>query len=214
VTDPNLPPPEQPQRQVVPPRQGSTVWRGTKWAFGGCIVLPVFLVIGFIGCFALLGGTGEETGSGAEGGGGVNEKNRDALRAEAAKVGDTVKVGDVAWTVTDVNQETKLRSFGDRKKGNFVIVDLTFANNGNKPITIDTASLAIPDEQGRTHETNPDASYYVPTRLDIFLEQVNPGVTQKGRVFFSIAPDASGLILRAGDGVAFTEENGYVDLGM
>jgi hypothetical protein len=95
-----------------------------------------------------------------------------------------------------------------------VIVDLTFANNGNEPITIDTASLAIPDEQGRTHETNPDASYYVPTRLDIFLEQVNPGVTQKGRVIFSIAPDASGLILRAGDGVAFTEENGYVCLGM
>jgi hypothetical protein len=43
---------------------------------------------------------------------------------------------------------------------------------------------------------------------------VNPGVTQKARVIFSIAPDASGLILRAGDGVAVTEENGYVDLGM
>jgi hypothetical protein len=116
VTDPNLPPPEQPQRQVAPPRQGSTVWRGTKLAFGGCIVLPVLLVIGFIGCFALLGGTGEETGSGAEEGGGVNDKNRDALRAEAAKVGDTVKVGDVAWTVTDVNQETKLGASGTERR--------------------------------------------------------------------------------------------------
>ncbi len=87
-----------------------------------------------------------------------------------------------------------------------MVVDLTFANNGNEPITVDTASLAILDEQGRTHETDPDASFYVPTRLDIFLEQVNPGVTQKGRIIFSIAPDASGLILRACDGVAFTDE--------
>ncbi len=118
MTDPNLPPPEQPQAQVPPPRQVSTVWRGTKLAFGGCIMLPILLVIGFVGCFALLGSTGEETGSGAEGGGSgeVNEEDRDAPRAEAAKIGDTVKVGDVAWTVTDVNQQTELRSFGAERR--------------------------------------------------------------------------------------------------
>ncbi len=38
-----------PSYQVPPPpRQGSTVWRGTKLAFGGCVVMPILLVIGIV----------------------------------------------------------------------------------------------------------------------------------------------------------------------
>lgn len=71
---PNLPMPAPPQPQAPvlpeppavptvavppPPRQeGSTVWRGTKLAFGGCIVLPLLLVAGLVGCLALVGGLG------------------------------------------------------------------------------------------------------------------------------------------------------------
>lgn len=46
-----------------PPGEGSTVWRGTKLAFGGCVVLPILLLLGLGGCAVLLAGMGgfEET---------------------------------------------------------------------------------------------------------------------------------------------------------
>jgi len=209
-----VPPPQPPPSTTVPPppRQESTVWRGTKLAFGGCIVLPVLLVIGFVGCLALFGGSGGGGGGGGEPAGG--EVGYEEARARAKSLGQPVEAGDLTWTVTNVAQESELRSFGQRKTGNFVIVDLTVINNGTEAISVDSESLALLDEQGRTHQTDPDASLYVPTRLDLFFQQVNPGVTQQARVIFSIAPDAGGLILRAGDAVPFTDENAYVNLGI
>ena len=65
-------PPPQPSPSTAsppPPRQESTVLRGTKLAFGGCVVLPVLLVVGFVGCLALFasGGGGGNAGSGESG---------------------------------------------------------------------------------------------------------------------------------------------------
>jgi hypothetical protein len=51
-------PPVAPTVTVTSPRRESTVWRGTKLAFGGCVVLPVLLVIGVVSCMALVGGLG------------------------------------------------------------------------------------------------------------------------------------------------------------
>ena len=45
----------------------------------------------------------------------------------------------------------------------FIIVQLTFTNNGKEAVTLDSASLAILDDKGRTHKTDTDASMYVPT---------------------------------------------------
>jgi len=54
----------------------------------------------------------------------------------------------------------------------------------------------------------------VPTNRDLFLNEVNPGVTFQGTAIFNIAPDAKGLILQAGDTQLFTDENAYVKLGI
>lgn len=129
-------------------------------------------------------------------------------------VGETVETGDVAWTVNNVSRSTELRSLGQRKQSNFIIVDLTFINNGDEPVTLDSASLAILDNQNRTHETDPDASLYVNPNRDLFLNQVNPGVTKEGRAIFDVAPDAEGLILRAGDADIWSEQNAYINLGV
>jgi len=55
---------------------------------------------------------------------------------------------------------------------------------------------------------------YVPANQDLFLNQVNPGVSKQGRVIFDVAPDANGLILRCGDTNPLGGENAYVDLGI
>ena len=183
------------------------MWRGTKLAFGGCVVLPVLLVIGFVGCLALFGGSG-----GGGGGGGDGQLSREEVKERAVPMGDPVRAGDLTWTVTGAVQQEQRSDLGERRRGNFIVVELTVRNGGDEAITVDSASLAILDDQGRTHEADTDA--YVPSRLDLFLQQINPGVTQQARVVFNIAPDATGLILRLGDGDPFTETNGYVNLGI
>ena len=64
-------------------------------AFGGCVVLPVLLVIGFVGCLALVGGGGGEGGSGSG-----ESRERKAQQA-AVDIGQPVHVGEVTWTVTN-----------------------------------------------------------------------------------------------------------------
>jgi hypothetical protein len=57
---------------------------------------------------------GEDTGTGT-GDSGDEDQDPDALRDEAAEIGDPVETGDITWTVTDAEQETEFRSFAERK---------------------------------------------------------------------------------------------------
>jgi hypothetical protein len=170
-------------------------------------VLLLIILVGFGGCMAAI------IGSGA----GEEQSPKDkyaAAKKKAVPIGQTVAAGDVEWTVQTVQQVTELKSLGQKKKGNFIVVDLVFKNNGNESATLDSSSLAILDDKGRTSETDPDASMYVPTNQDLFLDQVNPGVSKQGRAIFNVAPDAKGLILRAGDTNPLGGEDTYVDLGL
>jgi Domain of unknown function (DUF4352) len=207
-------PPEPPTTTVPPPpRRGeSTVWRGTKLAFGGCVVLPVLLIIGFVGFLALLGGGGGDGGSGSG-----ESREREAQQA-AVDIGQPVHVGEVTWIVTNARQVSEIREkgfgqFGETKRGNFVIVDFNFTNNSSEAVTLDWASLSLIDSSGNRSEVDPDYSSYVPANKDIFLENVNPGVTRPGEVIFTVASGASGFKLQVGDTIPFTDKNGYVDLG-
>jgi hypothetical protein len=94
-----------------------------------------------------------------------------------------------------------------------VIVDFNFTNRSGEPITLAQQSLALIDNSGNKSEPDTDTFGYIPSDRNIFLEQVNPGVTKQGQVIFSVAPNASGYRLQAGDADMWTNENGYVDLG-
>lgn len=186
-----------------------------KWLLiggGGCLMLVILTLVLFGGCLAVV------SSGGGDGGGGGDEDSEDLgyeeAREKAVPVGETVKVGEVAWTVSSVQQSSELKALGERKQGNFVIVDVTFINNGQESVTLDSSSLALRDDQDRTHETDPDASFYVPTNQDLFLNQVNPGVTKQGRAIFTVAPDAKELILEAGDTEMFGGDSAYVNLGI
>jgi hypothetical protein len=201
---PNVPQPPPPQQ---PPRRHTVRW--LLIGAGGCLLLLLLVVVGFGGCMAAIIGT--------SGGGGGEQSPQDkyaAAKEKAAPIGQTVTAGKVEWTVQSVEQVTQLKSLGQKKNGNFIVVHLIFKNNDNEPATLDSSSLAILDDKGRTSETDPDASMYVPTNQDLFLNQVNPGVSKQGEAIFDVAPDAKGLILRAGDTNPFGGENAYVDLGI
>jgi hypothetical protein len=194
--DANVPP---------PPRQGSTVWRGTKLAFGGCIVLPLLLLIGFVGCFAIVGGGGEEQ---AEPSGPGQSKN------DPLAINDPLKVGDATWVIQNAAQATELTArFSDPVQGNFVVVNFTFTNNSNEAVSMDETYLTLIDGQGRRNEADPDKFEYIPDSRYLFYENVNPGVTRKGQAIFTVAPGAADFIVEASSTDLFSDKKGYVDLG-
>ncbi len=87
-----------------------------------------------------------------------------------------------------------------------MIVDFVVLNDGTEATTIASQSLALLDEQGRRSETDPDAFEYVDPTKNVFLEQVNPGVTAEGEVIFSVAPDAEQFVIEVGDASFFGGE--------
>ena len=192
------------------PRQRSMAGR----LFVGCIGLIVLAVL-FVGCLALLpGGGGGEQEPADSGSGEEAKKQPGATKQNAVSIGDTVKAGPVEWTVISARQETQLTSsFMGKKNGNFVIVDFNFTNGKDEAATLDSESFRLLDSEGREFEVDTDTYEYVPTGKDVFLEQVNPGVSKQGQVIFTVAPDASGFTLQAGDTDMFTDENAYIDLG-
>lgn len=123
-------------------------------------------------------------------------------------------VGNVAWTITGARQANKLTSpSGTTKEGNFVIVDFTFTNNNSEAITLGTRSLTLIDSQGRKSEADPDVFEFIDPNRQIFLKQVNPGVQQSGEAIYTVANDASGFQLQAGDASPFSNTNAHINLG-
>lgn len=167
---------------------------------------------------AVLGGGTDTADSPVEEPGADQPENAQPEGAEqegpTADMGEPLNVGDVTWTVTNATQATELASpMGETKQGNFVIADFDFTNNGDEAVTLDSASLALLDGEGRSSDVDTDNPMYVDPERDVFLQQVNPGVTRQGQVIFSVAPDASDFTLELGDTDMFSNNNGYVELG-
>ncbi len=187
-----------------PPRQGSSTRRWVFIGIGGCgvLILLVLLLVG--GCAALFAvGGNSDSKSGA---------NKEAEQTVA--IGEPVTVEDVTWLVTEARQANQLTAqFAEPVQGNFVIVNFSFSNNGSETVTLDNESLALIDSEDRESKTEADYNRYVSKERDIFLERVNPGVTQEGQAIFEVAPGASGFRIQAGDTKPFSDQNGYIDLG-
>jgi hypothetical protein len=184
-----------------------------------------------------LGGGGEQASSpeqaeqdeGVEGGGpdpeakqplegekaGAQGGQQQGQPPELYQVGETARVGNVKWTVTDAYSTTQLKSdFGTQKRGNFVVVDFTFTNNRDEEVTLDPElHMTLKDGTGREFGTDADAWEFVPTRLNIFLEPVNPGISQDGRAIYEVPPDAEGFTLTVDDVKMMEDESATYDLG-
>ena len=138
---------------------------------------------------------------------------------QTVAIGQPITVGDVTWTVTGTRQANQLSQQGTSptnaktEQGNYVIVDFTFTNDGSEAVTLDNESLKLVDSQERESGTRAELNSYIPQDQRIFLERINPGVTEQGQAIFEVAPGASGFRVLAGDAQMFSNEQGYVDLG-
>ena len=139
------------------------------------------------------------------------------------KIGQTVKLSNVAWRVTAARRATELKAPSYPKKiGNFVIVEFLFTNNADEATRLDSGSLTLLDSEGCEFELGFGEVVYIAAGKNLFSiegdipadTKVGPGVTQDGEAIFTVDPDAKDFTLRAGDTDPFiSDENAYIELG-
>ncbi len=186
-----------------PPVQTGRSWvRLLLIGGGGCLMLVVLMLLGFAGCLAALGGGGDGTAE-------EPQKN------PTAKIGEPLRVGGITWVVQDAKTVTELTSSYEKPvRGDFVVVNFTFTNEGKEAATLDTTSMTLVDSEGRRNEADPDKFGYIPDDRNIFLENVNPGVTDQGQAIFTVAPGSTGFELELRDADLFSDVHGTVPLGI
>ena len=88
-------------------------------------------------------------------------------------------MGDVAWTLRTARQATTLQDpFGQTREGTFIVVDVNLQNNSDSAVTLDTTSMSLLDSEGREPTAEPDMFLFISPELQLFLENVNPGVSK------------------------------------
>ncbi len=209
------------------PKRKPRIEKMAAWAIGGLLVLSAF---------QLMGGNDQQGESAnqpqaprsAAQSEQVAQAKPEAKQVEAEPaptpkpapktfaVGQEAQLSDSAWNVYKAYPTTQLKDvfhIDPPKQGNFVVANFTFRNDGREAVTLDTMHMTLTDDQGRTYEPDTDTFSYIPTEKDIFLTQVNPGVTQDGMVIFTVAPDAQGFTFHGQDMDFWSDKEAKIDLG-
>lgn len=159
----------------------------------------------------------------ASAGRGGKKAEKPAVKPEVKTVAlnEGIQVGEVRWKVLEVNRtETIEPEFGEPEKarGVFVIVKVEAEMLGKESGTVDASQVAIVDSRGRTFERSTEGRMALSEskgfKESLFMEKINPNVPISGWAVFDIAKDAAGLKLKIKDLRMFSDEYGYVDLGI
>ena len=125
-----------------------------------------------------------------------------AAAAAPAKVGDTVRSGNWAYTVTKVDKTKSLQwsEFGNKidALGQWVIISLTLRNIGNQNFSINTFDFKLTESSGVLYDTSSKLeaySYIRYKKLTNLGEQFPPGVDVMTALVFDVNPAATGLRL-------------------
>lgn len=142
-------------------------------------------------------------------------------RAEqAASLGETVRAGDVAWTVTDAYPKDEVSSYNfppETVPGSFVRLEFTVENVSDQPVTLTDESIVLYDAAGTEYLPPPDrnSTYVLPKYAILFNELglLQPGETREGKVNFEVLDNAEGFVARFKNTDPTVDEGEYVDLG-
>lgn len=105
-------------------------------------------------------------------------------------LGEAVRDGSLEFTVLEV--ETGLTTIGEgfteeTPQGQFVLIDLTVTNIGDRGTTLLDSNQILIDEQGRQHNTS-SAGMWLDDGL--WLDEINPGNSMTGVLVYDIPTDA------------------------
>lgn len=170
-----------------------------KW---GVIAFVVIMIIGAIS------GGGKSTTTSSNSGTTKTDNKKEEI---VAKLNDTVTDKDLAFTATNVTKAKSLGNSYTRKdaQGTFYVITLNVKNVGKETATIDSSMIKITDSQGRKFDRSIEgqtAKGLSQGKVDMFLQQVQPGLSVTGDIVFDLPDDANDLKLLVKGGLFGTEK--------
>ncbi|MGW5876468.1 DUF4352 domain-containing protein [Nocardiopsis terrae] len=190
--------PQYPGEAPQPPKKKSPAL-----LFGclGCSGL-LLLVLIVVGALALGSGDGDDatedstSADSGDGGGGGNDEAADegaddGADEDLAGIGDRVEVGDLAFTVTGVEDGlTEASGALDTytAEGQYVAVSVTAENIGNEPTYFENTAQKLYDAEGREFGHDSDAT--IALDEGPMLGELNPAQSGDFTVVFDIPADA------------------------
>ncbi|ABS23160.1 MULTISPECIES: DUF4352 domain-containing protein [Bacillus cereus group] len=171
-----------------------------------------FWVIVVIIIAAAAGGSGDKEESKATSNESKQEVKKNNSKNDKPK--ELSKEGESSNVKISVGSVETLESVGnqyvnEKAQGIFKVVELSITNNQKDAITIDANSFKLVDDQDREfkYSTQAQTSFDVANggKSDFFLKQLNPGLTQTGKIVFDVPKDAKGLVLKARGGMTGKE---------
>lgn len=142
-------------------------------------------------------------------------------KEEIVGVGAPLEVGDAMFTLNGVELADQVGPsvLPTKASGKYIVLDVTYKNNGNKAVTIDSSFFKLKRGE-KTYEADSVASMSANQGEDgniqnsFFLQEVNPDMEIKGKVVFDLAPEvaeSTDLQLQVQTGVWGTE-TGMINL--
>jgi len=137
----------------------------------------------------------------------TEQKQEVKKSAKQYNIGDSIKTGDVVFTVTKKEVAGSVGGeYGEKASGKYLILDATVKNEGKEAISIGSSFFTI-KSGGSKFSADDDAALYVD---DAFIyEDINPGVEFKGKIIFDIPEEVANSdenILTVQDSILWAEE--------
>ncbi|KXY86285.1 DUF4352 domain-containing protein [Bacillus sp. FSL W7-1294] len=132
------------------------------------------------------------------------EEAKTEPKKELSKEGESSKV-KIAVGSVESTDSVGGQYLSEKAQGVFKVVEISITNNQKDAITVDANSFKLVDNQDREfkYSTQAQTAFDVGNggKSDFFLKQLNPGLTQTGKIIFDVPADAQGLVLKARGGM-------------
>jgi len=153
------------------------------------LVIIIFILIGVGMSGSIMHSSGTSTNTQTPSGGNVAQTEE----ASSYNLGDTIQAGDFKWkiirvsTAKQIGQDIMGTFFGEKADGVFVILDVEVENTGDSAKYLTDSYVKLVDSQSREFSPNTAAALYLkPEGSALIFEQVNPGITKKGKIVYDV----------------------------
>jgi len=172
-------------------------WYKRWWA------IVLFIFIGLIILGGLFGNDSSNSGTQTTTQPNDNAQPPAQEQVQTYSIGDSINAGDFTWKVTKVSTTSEIGQdiagtfFGEKADGIFVVLDVEVENTGNAAKYLTDSYIKLIDSQGREFSPNTVAAIYLkPEGSALAFEEVNPGITKKGKIVYDVPPNVKSFTVK------------------
>jgi hypothetical protein len=158
-----------------PPRKR----RKWPWIVGGLVLVSI---LGCVGALTLFVGGAAKVASTMD----TNQRGKNAV---VGQMGRPARDGKLEFTVTGAKcgvREVGSEFLNAKPQGEFCLVSVTVKNAAATAETFVDSSQQALDAKGATYGVDSGAGLYANGETSVWLEQINPGATVRGKLVFDV----------------------------